>query len=267
VFAILDVVQPDKLEEAYEILIKRRNNTILGGCAFLKMSSKRIGTGIDLSMLNLDYITEDHEYLEIGAMTTLRDLETHSLLKENFNGLLSKSVRDIIGVQFRNGVTVGASVYSRFGFSDLITALLVLDTEVELYKSGRIPIRDFLKNPYEKDILIRLWIKKNPRIATFFSFRKSASDFAVLNVAVSKLNGQWTIAVGARPGRAAIAVSASEALGCGNLSDEDIDEAAHKAAEELSFGTNARGSSGYRRTLCQVFVKRGIMEVLQCESN
>jgi CO/xanthine dehydrogenase FAD-binding subunit len=267
VFTVLDVVQPDKLEEAYEILIKRRNNLILGGCAFLKMSNKRIGTGIDLSKLNLDYITEDHEHFEIGAMTTLRDMETNSLLKENFNGILPKSVRDIIGVQFRNGVTVGASVYSRFGFSDLITALLVLDTEVELYKSGRIPLRDFLENPYEKDILIRLWIKKNPRTAVFSSFRKSASDFAVLNVAVSKLNGQWTIAAGARPRRAAIAVSASEALGHGNLSIEDIDNAAQKASEELSFGTNARGSSSYRKTLCQVFVKRGIMEVLQCESN
>lgn len=265
-FTVLDVVQPDKLEEAYEILVNRRNNTILGGCAFLKMGSKRIGTGIDLSRLKLDYIAEDNEFIEIGAMTTLRELETNSLLKEAFNGILPKSVWDIIGVQFRNGVTVGASVYSKYGFSDLITALLALDTEVELYKQGRITLEDFLKNPYEKDILVRLWIRKNHRIAVFSSFRKSASDFAVLNVAVSKLEDQWKIVVGARPARAAIAVSASKALSQGTLNALEIEDVAKKAAEELSFGTNTRGTASYRKTLCQVFVKRGIMEVIECES-
>lgn len=265
-FTVLDVVQPDKLEEAYEILVSKRNNTVLGGCAFLKMGSKRIGTGIDLSRLRLDYISEDSEFIEIGAMTSLRDLETNSLLKETFNGILPKSVRDIIGVQFRNGVTVGASVYSRYGFSDLITALLALDTEVELYKQGRIPLKDFLKNPYEKDILLRLWIRKNNRLAVFSSFRKSASDFAVLNVAVSKLDDQWTIVAGARPGRAEIARSASKSLSQGTLSAQEIEDAAKRAADELSFGTNARGTASYRKALCQVFVKRGIMEVIECES-
>jgi len=106
VFTLRDLVQPEKLETAYQILSDKRNNTILGGCAFLKMGSKKIGTAIDLSNLNLSYIKETDGFIEIGAMTTLRVLETHTLLQESFNGVLPKSVRNIIGVQFRNSVTV-----------------------------------------------------------------------------------------------------------------------------------------------------------------
>jgi len=266
VFTLLDLVQPDNLAEAYQILSVKRNNTILGGCAFLKMGSKRIGTAIDLSNLNLDYIKEQADFIEIGAMTNLREIETHPLLREYFNGVLPKSVQNIIGVQFRNGVTVGASVHAKYGFSDLITALLALDTEVELYKSGRMPLVDFLNKPYEKDIFVKLWIKKNNRNAAYLSLRKSASDYAVLNVAVSQLDDQWTVVVGARPSRAAIAISASAALSKGTLGLEQIEAAALKVAEELSFGTNMRGTADYRKALCQVLVKRGIMEVLQCKS-
>ena len=260
-FSLHDLVQPDNIEEAYQILSDKRNNTILGGCAFLKMGSKRIGTAIDLSNLQLSYIKETDGFIEIGAMTSLRELETHTLLKESFNGLLPKSVRNIIGVQFRNSATVGASVFSKYGFSDLITALLVLDTEVDLYKGGRMPLADFLKKPKGKDLLVRLWVKLDNRQATYLNFRKSASDYSILNVAVSRLNKQWTIVVGARPRRAAIASVASAALSKENLSLAEIEDAAQKVAEELSFGTNMRGSAEYRKALCKVLVKRAIMEV------
>ena len=264
-FTLCDLVQPDNLAEAYQILTDKRNNTILGGCAFLKMGSKRIGTAIDLTNLQLDYIQEQEGFIEIGAMTSLRELETHKLFREYFNGVLPKSVHNIIGVQFRNGVTVGASVYAKYGFSDLITALLALDTEVELYRSGRMLLVDFLKQPKEKDILVRLWIKKNNRHAAYLSLRKSASDYAVLNVAVSKLGDQWTVVVGARPSVAAIAISASAALAQGTLGVDEIEDAAERASEELTFGTNMRGTADYRKALCRVLVKRGIVEVLQCK--
>ena len=56
-FTLMELVQPQSLEEAYEILMKRKNNQIIGGSAFLRMGKKRIGTGIDLS--NLNYQTGD----------------------------------------------------------------------------------------------------------------------------------------------------------------------------------------------------------------
>lgn len=263
-FSIQNLVQPNSIEEAYNILISKRNNRVLGGCAFLRLGSKRIATALDLSKLDLAFIKEQDGYIEIGALTTYRDLEVSAILVNSFNGVVPKAVSNIIGVQFRNMVTVGASVYAKYGFSDLITALLVLDTEVELYKAGRMSLRDFLNRPRERDILTRIFIRKNQRQASYHDLRKSASDFPILNVAVSKLDNQWIITVGARPHKAVIAHKASEELSK-NASNENIECLADLVAQELSFGTNARATAKYREAICKTLVKRAITEVLQCK--
>lgn len=277
-FSLRDIVQPETEKEAYELLTKQKSNTILGGCAFLRLGSKRIGTGIDLAKLNLDQITEREGYIEIGAMTSLRDLEMNPLLKEAFDGIIPKAIGNIIGVQFRNGVTVGGSVYSKYGFSDLIPALLALDTEVELYKAGRIPLSEFLERPSEEDLLTHIRIRQEERRATYLNLRISASDFPVLTVAVSCVGESWKIAIGARPRTAQLAHKAVEQLSLALLEAKDDgidkDQGINKAleaisdqvAEELNFGTNARGSAEYRKEICKVLVKRGITEVLACKS-
>ena len=183
-FTLMELVQPQSLEEAYEILMKRKNNIVIGGSAFLRMGEKRIGTGIDLSNLNLNLIEETSDYIKIGAMTTLRDLEVSPILNKYFNGVIGNCVKDIIGVQFRNVVTVGGTIYSKFGFSDLIVALLALDTEVELVNSGRIKLYDFLNKEYEKDLLTKIYIKKNDVKEinkNNNTDKKNSSGIAVLN--------------------------------------------------------------------------------------
>lgn len=271
--SIQEFVQPKSIEEAYSILIKKPNNAVLGGCAFLRLGSRKIDTAIDLSMAGLNYIKESHGYIEIGAQTTFRQLETNSLLANSFNNILAKSVESIIGIQLRNIVTVGASVYSRYGFSNLLTALLVLDTEVELYKAGKMPLAEFLEMPGNiRDILTRIYIKKDQRHASYQDLRKSASDFAILNAAVSRCGHEWLIAVGARPQKAVISQQASRELSVWSRSnpssgadaDTIADHVAQLAAREVSFAANARGSASYRREMCRVLVKRGIREVLAC---
>jgi CO/xanthine dehydrogenase FAD-binding subunit len=217
-----------------------------------------------LSKLNLDYIKELDDYIEIGAMAVFRDIETNPVFHQYFNGVLPKSISQIMGVQFRNIATVGASVYAKYGFSDLITLLLALDTEVELFKRGRMPLDKFLDEPGGKDILTRIFIKKNQRKAVYQNLRNSAADYSILNVTVSNPNDEWRIVVGARPQRAQIAVRASEELSKGDLGVESIEGAAGTAAEELSFGTNMRGTAQYRKAMCRVLVKRAILGVLQC---
>jgi CO/xanthine dehydrogenase FAD-binding subunit len=272
VFSLRAIEQPESIGQAYELLMRQKSNTILGGCAFLRLGSKRIGTGIDLSKLNLDHITEQDGFWEIGAMVSFRDLETHPLLKEAFDGILPQAVGNIIGVQFRNGVTVGGSVFSKYGFSDLLTALLALDTEVELYKAGRMSLGEFLDKPYKKDILTHIRIRKEERRASYQSLRISASDYPVLTVAVSRGERDWRIVVGARPQRARLAQKASEQLTLAfSQSDNEglninLDALIDQVAQELKFGTNERGSSEYRKEISKVLVKRGITEVLTCKS-
>ncbi len=260
-FTVMDIVQPATVEEAYSILTKRKNNQVIGGSAWLRMGSKRIGTAVELSQLDLDYIKEEEEYIEIGAMTTFRSLETSEVIENNFGRIIKDSVKDIIGVQFRNVVTVGGTIYSKFGFSDLIVALLALDTEVELANAGRIKLYDFINKEYEKDLLTKIYIKKNDVKATYKSLRNAQSDYALLNVSVSKNDNKVKIYVGARPQIATLAVKASEFLSNNELSDENIEKASQIVSEELAFGTNMRASKEYRTLMSKVLVKRALMEV------
>lgn len=266
-FTLLTVAEPDSLETAYKILKEKRSNAVLGGCAYLRLGSQTIHTGVDLSKLGLKYINDQDSYIEIGAMTTLRDVETNTAVNKYADGLLAKSVANIIGVQFRNGVTVGASVFMRYGFSDFLTALLALDTEVELVKGGRMSLAAFLDTPRNKDILTKIVIHKTKGHAAYQALRNSASDYPLLTVAVSRLDDAWKISVGARPTRAKLAVQAAAVLKeAGNaIAAEVMEQAAQTAAAELSFGDNRRASAAYRQAVANTFIKRAIAEVAACK--
>lgn len=184
-FTIKNYVVAESLEQAYE-LNQKKNNVILGGTAWLKMGNRNIQTAIDLSNLGLDTIEEDDESFKIGCMCTLRQLEVDKNLNSYFDGAIEKSLIHIVGVQFRNCATIGGSVYSRFGFSDVLTCLLALDTYVELYKGGIIPLEVYKDMDYDTDVLVRIIIKKDKRRVSYLTMRNSATDIPTLAIAVSK---------------------------------------------------------------------------------
>ena len=105
---IQEYVRPQSLEEAYE-LVQNRKNIIVGGMLWLKMMNRSVEKAIDLCDLHLDTIEEDDEQFTIGAMVTLRQLETHAGLNAYTHDAMKHSVEHIIGVQFRNCATVGGS--------------------------------------------------------------------------------------------------------------------------------------------------------------
>ena len=147
---IKNYVKAESLEQAYE-LNQKRTACVLGGMVWLKMGNRNIMTAIDLSGLGLDTITETEEAFVIGCMTPLHALETHKELNAYTNSAIRESVRHIVGVQFRNCATVGGSIFGRFGFSDVLTMFLALDTWVELYNGGTIPLAQFASMEKDND--------------------------------------------------------------------------------------------------------------------
>lgn len=257
-------VKAESLSQAYDELMKNRNNRILGGGMWMRQGRKRIPTLIDLSALGLDTIAQRGQEIEIGCMATLRDLETSPLLTGSLQ-TLSKSVSDIVGVQFRNTATVGGSVYGRYGFSDFLTALLALDCTVHLYHGGKVPMRDFVNLPYSKDIVEKISLTVHDSCtASYQSLRRSATDFPVIALAVSKLGDTWTISVGARPHRAALAVQTAASLGA-DPSESELEAAAEALCQELVFGGNMRASADYRREMTKVLFRRAARELLSEE--
>ena len=137
-------VRAQSLEEAYTLNQKKKNR-ILAGMLWTRMESGNVPVAIDLCDLGLDKIEENEEEFSIGAMVTLRQLQIHESFENYCDGIVAKAVKDIIGVQFRNLATVGGSIWGRFGFSDVLTAFMALDTYVELYKGGVIPLEQFAR--------------------------------------------------------------------------------------------------------------------------
>lgn len=255
-FHVKEYVRVKSLQDAYE-RNQKRSNVLLGGMMWLKMGRNYKVTAIDLSDLGLDEIEEDEQEFRIGCMCSLRQLELHKGLNDYFGGVFQECTRYIVGTQFRNGATVGGSVFGRYGFSDILTCMMMLDTWVELYQGGIVPLTEFARMPYDRDILVRVIIRKDGRRAAYTSQRRSKTDFPLIACGVAVKDGCWQVSIGARPERAAL-VSMP-------VTEEELAAQAKKAVDQFSFHSNMRGSADYRRYLAEVYVRR-LMEQLKEEA-
>ena len=251
-------VKVANLDEAYE-LNQKKNSVIVGGMHWLKMSKTAYGTAIDLSGLGLDQIVETEDSFEIGCMVSLRQLETHAGLNNYTAGAVREAVKDIVGVQFRNTATVGGSIWGRYGFSDVLTVFLAMDTTVVCHKAGEIPLAEFATKQADRDILVKLVVKKKPIQIAYLAQRHARTDFPMLTCAVSCMDEKWLASVGARPSRA-IAVCDEEGMLSGEVTEETAKAFGSYVADKLVYGSNMRGSADYRRQITPVLVRRAIMK-------
>jgi CO/xanthine dehydrogenase FAD-binding subunit len=260
--AIGEYVKPKSAEEAYALLSGRKDAYVIGGGLFLRRGSRKIGLAIDLSDAGLDFIMETESTIEIGAMATLGDIGRSGLLKKQFCGILPAAVSGIVGTQLRNIATAGGSVYSRIGFSELITCLLVQNCSVTLHGKGEVSLKDFLKQGVKsKDILEKIVIRKEEVRASYQPFKNTYGGLPILSVAASRGERGYAIAVGARPGIAQLAEGATEFLSGKDIKAVMIEKAAEMASEELTFGSDRRASKEYRKQLAKTLIKRALAEV------
>ena len=235
---IREYKQAESLEEAWQ-LNQKKANRVLGGMIWLKMENINVGTAIDLSGLGLDTIEETEAAY------------THGAVKE--------ALRHIVGVQLRNLATVGGSIYSRFGFSDVLTLFMAMDCSVELYKGGIVSLREYAERPYDRDILVRLIVKKENAEFFYQSVRNSQTDIPVLTCAAARLeNGSYRIAIGARPLKAVLFELPAKA---GVSAQELAQNFADEVKQKIVTGSNMRGNAEYRRHLAGVLTKRAVLEL------
>lgn len=233
----------DSIQQAWELNQKKANVVVSGGC-WLRLGRRRYDTLIDLSKLGLDQIQQIDGYLELGAMVTLRQLETSPLLAQHFGSYFADCTRHIVGVQFRNCATLGGSVAARFGFSDIVTALLPLNCQVHLVQAGWISLVQYAAMPYDRDVLTHIHIPLQSHCnAVYQSTRNTQTDLPTLTCAASYCDGHISLALGARSSRPALLQSSTKL---------DLLEEAHG----LSYVENIRGGSEYRRHLAKILIQR-----------
>ena len=252
-------VRAQSLEEAYQLNQAKRSR-VIGGMMWLRLGSGSINTAIDLCELGLNTVEETEEQFAIGAMVTLRQLELHEGLNTYTQGAVCNAVKDIIGVQFRNMATIGGSIWGRFGFSDVMTVFLAMDTYVELYKGGIVPLEQFVSMPKDNDVLVRLIVKKTAGRFVYTAMRNQRTDFPVLACAVSRLNGSYRAVIGARPAIARMIRDENGLLGVG-VTEESAKAFAAFAAKKCPTQSNVRGSAAYRTHLIRVLTERALLEL------
>lgn len=280
----------ESLDEAYE-LNKKKANRIIGGMMWMRMGETRIQTAIDLSGLGLDTIEENQQEFKIGCMTTLRQLEQHEGFNKYTCNMAKESLRHIVGVQFRNMATVGGSIYGRYGFSDVLTLFLALDTYVELYKGGIVPLEEFAGSAYDNDIIVAIIVKKHDVNVFYEAVRITQTDLPVLTCCAARdlKDNSCNVVIGARPGRALrvkdthnilskivsrndnisndIVCNKDEKENIENNTSADIDineridKFAKYAKETVPTQSNMRGSAEYRSHLTEVLVKRALEQL------
>ena len=230
--------RPKTLKEAYELYMNEADSVLLSGGVFLKLQKRKIPLVIDLEDLSLDYINIQDQRIEIGAMTSLRDLETHEDLPMIFN----LATRQIAGVAMRNLATLGGSVMGRYPFSDVITCLLCMRTALVFYKQGTIKLEDFLaKGLMEKDILIKIVIDV-PDKSNFKAYKKVYTDFSLVNVSASTYEDHMYVVIGARPGLA-------------KKIEFDQDMSIDTIIDKFEFKDDLRSSEKRRKKLARVLLE------------
>lgn len=255
------------LDEAYEVLMTNPKNIIIGGGAWLKLTNKEVDTIVDISKINLHHIVINDDRVEIGAMTSLKDIEDNSDIKCLYDGILSEAISHVVGVSIRNIATIGGSIIGKYSFSDILTPLLVMNTSLVFYKQGEIKLYDYLntKKP-ERDILVKIVIKKEHGDGYFHKMQKTALDFAVVNCAITK-SDSIKIAIGSRPSICSLSEKAMKYINSQvEISSQEIEETAMIAVNEMKFGTNSRATKEYRKQIAEVYIKRGLTEVMANEN-
>ena len=242
------------LEEAYKLVKASPKNKIVAGGLWLKKGNGEVDTLIDLSNLGLDKIKDKKEFLEVGAMVTQRQFEQSELVPE----MARKAVKQIMGPAFRNIATIGGSVYGKYGFSDVITALLGYKVDLVFYPEAVVSLLDYVKKPgFYDGILTHIRIYKEDLKAYFKKVGITALDYPIINVAVTK-GKEYKVIVGSRP---LVASRCEKCEAYLNEGGKDFEKAAEIAVEELKFGDSISTKGEYKKHLALTYVRRGFEEV------
>jgi CO/xanthine dehydrogenase FAD-binding subunit len=240
---IKEFVNPININDAYEQLIGQKNAVILGGGMFLRLQKRTLPLAIDLSHLGLNTIEQFEREIRVGAMVTLRQLETSEVVPF----ALSACTRQIAGVAVRNLATVGGSIMGRYPFSDVLTALMALKVNLFFHRAGQIPIEDFLANGLkEPDVLVYMSVPK-PDQSLFLAYKPVYTDFSLINVSIVKNQG-LQVAIGATPNRA-------KTLSVADLENQD------QILDAFTFETDRRATGSYRRALAKALLEDAQVEV------
>ena len=145
-------------------------------------------------------------------MTTMREIETSSLLKELAGGVIVECLKEFGDTGLKSKATIGGLIALKKPASLLIPILLALTTDVLLEGKGRMDLNDYLYCPPMGEMIKEVIIQKELVYTTYQVCQSKQGETIHLVGAVSMWDDHWRIVMGGRPGLAQIAEKASIVL-------------------------------------------------------
>lgn len=234
------------------------------------------GLLVDLSdIAPLRGVASTHDgAVRIGALTTLREVETHPLVLDRCEEL-SVALGRVASVRIRNQATLGGNLVHADPAQDPPPVLLALDALVEVAsaRSQRtIPVEEFLRGPFETaltqdEIVTAIVIPPLPlgaavRYAKYVP--RSADDYATVSVAVrldrepdGRIAGARIVVGAAGPMPTRITAAEAELVGR-KVSEVDLGIIAERVKAAVEPVDDLRGSAAYKRAMAGLWTRRTI---------
>jgi carbon-monoxide dehydrogenase medium subunit len=217
---------------------------------------------------------------QLGALTTVRDVEVSPLIREKIPAL-SEAAGTLGSIQIRNRATIGGNLCHGSPAADMAAILLAMNCDVKIATGNgakTIGLDQFFITPNRtvlnrNEILSQLIIPKEIEHFKGIYLKhgpRKAMDIGIVNIAIlldadagSGLCNQIMIAMGAVAPQPIRAKKAEALLNGNKLKSEAIQKAAEAAANEATPITDFRASAGYRKDLVKNLVARGIHQILE----
>ena len=214
--------------------------------------------------------------LRIGALTTLREVETSGLVLKKYP-LLARSAAEVGSIQIRNRATIGGNMANATPSADVAPALLVLEAQARitgLAQERSVPLSEFFVGPGKTvmtqgtEILTELVIPPTQGVrGQYIKFSpREMMDLAYIGVAVAliyvpedKRCREARIALGAVSPTPIRARRAEAILKDKVLTEDLAKEAGEEASRECKPIGDVRSSADYRRQMVRVNTTRAIL--------
>jgi carbon-monoxide dehydrogenase medium subunit len=223
---------------------------------------------------DLDYIDFDAEshVLRIGALTTIHSIETSTVLRKRFYPL-TEAASELGSYQVKNRATVGGNICNASPAADMVPALMVLESELQLVSSNgerMVPIEKFFTGPGKsiigKSELLKEMLVKEPVGnfgASFLKVARKMTGCAIVNVATFvKLDGRTVeearVALGSVAPVPVRAGTVERELRGRGTDDLDTSKIADTVEKDISPIDDVRATLAYRKHLARTLVERSL---------
>jgi len=276
----MDYFEPKTVSEALSLLAKHgaEAKVIAGGTDVMVDIKYKEESGCLINIKKipgLGAIRENGASLRIGALTTIRELETSGLVRDKLPVLWEAS-HQFASLQIRNTATIGGNICRASPSGETLTPLLVLDAKAKIaFSDGEKtePFASFFQGPGKssvgsKGLLTEIDVPypaQGSRGVYLKHAVRGAMDIAMVGVAVlitpdAAKNSLQDVRIGlGAVAPTPLRASKTEAMLRGKpLTAALLKEAAAMAASEASPISDQRSSAEYRRWIVEALTRRGL---------